>query len=224
MGLFPLCLILVLSFRLSLSYVSLLALNVSIYSLTWFQVVQIRAWVHEHAPLPRLSSYHGGHLFGMPDLRDYRNDPGLYVPRPPKIRGFIYSRALATAGSATSADAYIFREAAVPLSCDYKGPCFPRSLNQRVANEFQEVQKRDFDAMTNGLPILSPSPAPSVVCQNAITSSCSQKKDPTLNSLQFTKSHDTSAYREYLRLLRFRNVRAVIRLVRYFLRVLKTPV
>jgi len=171
-----------------------------------------------------LSSYCGGYLFAMPHLRDYRNVPGLYVPRAPERWVSIDSRALATAGLTMSADADVLHKAIVPLSRDYRttpGPYFPHHQNQWVVNKFLDFLKMDLDTLVNAFAINLPYTVPSVICHDRITSSCSRKNNRTLNSLWFAKSHDTSAHTEYLRLLRFRNVRAVFRFIRYFMRILK---
>jgi Helitron helicase-like domain at N-terminus/PIF1-like helicase len=159
----------------------------------------------------------------MPHLRDYRIIPGLYVPRAPEGWIFIDFCALATAGSTISADADILHKVIAPLSHDYRippNPCFLHCHNQWFVNEIPDLLKTDFDTLANAFAIDLSYAVPSVLSHDKVGCSCSGKNNRTLNLLGFPELHDTSAHREYLRLLRFRNVRIIFRVVRYFMRVL----
>ena len=156
-------------------------------------------------------------------LRDYRNVPGLFVSCALNQWVFCESRALTTAGSNASAEAYILHETMAHGIFDYSicvGLYLPHPQNQCVVNEnYSGLWRVRFNNSVNPFPLPLHSIVPSVI-HHVIITIRSQKSDPSRRSMRLAESVDISGLRRHLRVQRFQNVQFMIRFIRYVVRIL----
>lgn len=161
-----------------------------------------------------LSSSDRGLPFGSSLLRDCRNVPGLYVSRSLNQWVSFDSRALATAGSNASANAYILLHG-LRDHRTFAGLYLPRAENQNPG-----VKRPGLNNLVNPCPKSVPSFVPSVICCNILNIRF-QKSDSFEKPVRTAKSPEISALRRRLRVQRFQNVQFLFQFVGGFVRFLK---
>ena len=165
-----------------------------------------------------LSSSDRGLPFGSSLLRDCRNVPGLYVSRSLNQWVSFDSRAVATAGSNASADAYIFHDTIAHglRDCsDFAGLYLPRAEKRN-----QGLRRPSLNNLVDPCPTLLPSLVPSVICCDIINIRF-QNIDPLEKSMPTAESPETSALRRRLRIQRFQNVQFLFRFIGGVIRFLQ---